>query len=470
MNLESAEFPSLDLTGSYTGRINAMNLTVNGNLNLGSVEGPLAAVAGPGAGALGWFSASAPVNLTYAKIKGWANFGGGHFRYSEKDSAPWEKALRQALFLSGAEVGGDLVLCCGFESHGCTFMAENTVGGDLQCYGGRFVNPDNVALEAGGDDIKGTVFLGPNTGFAPESSGSEADGLVMFENTRVATFFLVERAKFRGKANEQHGFFAAGLSVHGAFIWQNVSLENGAIVDLSGANVAALFDDENSWPAAGKLLIDGFTYQSLLGSLSYNPEWKSPVDAGSRLRWLNLQPGYHPQPYRQLAKVLRENGDDAGAIEVLVAQQDARFRNSNRLGRAWARFLKITVGYGHQPLRTVLWSLAVVLFGWLMVTLGARARVMRATWPDSPPPSEPATYEKLHPPLYSLDVFLPFVNLHQEHYWWPDANRSGDCVLFGQKLRIGGSFLRYYLWMQVIAGWLLSAIFVAGVTGLMRND
>ena len=38
------------------------------------------------------------------------------------------------------------------------------------------------------------------------------------------------------------------------------------------------------------------------------------------------------------------------------------------------------------------------------------------------------------------------------------------------ELRIGGSFLRYYLWMQVIAGWLLSAIFVAGVTGLMRND
>jgi hypothetical protein len=33
-----------------------------------------------------------------------------------------------------------------------------------------------------------------------------------------------------------------------------------------------------------------------------------------------------------------------------------------------------------------------------------------------------------------------------------------------------GSFLRYYLWMQIIAGWLLSAIFVAGVTGLMRND
>jgi hypothetical protein len=117
-----------------------------------------------------------------------------------------------------------------------------------------------------------------------------------------------------------------------------------------------------------------------------------------------------------------------------------------------------------------MWSLAVIGLGWLMVTLGARARVMRATWPDAPPTSEAVAYEKLHPLLYSLEVFLPFVNLHQERYWWPDANAHGDCIVLGRGLRMSGAVLRYYLWMQVIAGWLLSAIFVAGVTGLMRND
>jgi hypothetical protein len=35
---------------------------------------------------------------------------------------------------------------------------------------------------------------------------------------------------------------------------------------------------------------------------------------------------------------------------------------------------------------------------------------------------------------------------------------------------VRGSVLRYYLWLQVIAGWLLSAIFIAGITGLIRND
>jgi hypothetical protein len=75
----------------------------------------------------------------------------------------------------------------------------------------------------------------------------------------------------------------------------------------------------------------------------------------------------------------------------------------------------------------------------------------------------------MHPFLYSLDVFLPFVNLHQEHYWWPDSKNTGQCALFGYQFRLSGSLVRYYLWLQVISGWLLSAILVAGLTGLMQR-
>ena len=250
------------------------------------------------------------------------------------------------------------------------------------------------------------------------------------------------------------------------FFWRNVQLQHGAIVDLSGAHVGSLIDEEKSWPEPGDLLIYGLAYD--------NFGTGAPLDLQARLRWISLLPhvpgGFQPQPYQQLAKVYRELGLDSDAIQVLIAEQDARYARYGLRGRIWGGFLKNTIGYGHRPLLAIIWSLAVIILGWLMVTMGSGAGVMRATWPDSPPPSEPATYEKLHPLLYSLDVFLPFVNLHQEHYWWPDAERSGECVLLGQRVRIGGAFLRYYLWMQVIAGWLLSAIFVAGVTGLMRND
>src|SRR5260370_20974981 len=111
-----------------------------------------------------------------------------------------------------------------------------------------------------------------------------------------------------------------------------------------------------------------------------------------------------------------------------------------------------------------------MVVGGLMVPMGGGAGVMRAPGLDSPPASEVTAYEKLHPLLYSLDVFLPFVNLHQERYWWPDANAHGDCVVLNRRLKMSGAFLRYYLWTQVIAGWLLSAIFIAGLPGLMRND
>jgi hypothetical protein len=272
--------------------------------------------------------------------------------------------------------------------------------------------------------------------------------------------FLVSNGKFSGKTNERHGLLAAGLEVNGPFVWLKVDLENGATLDLNGASVAGLSDDQRSWPQPGKLLIDGFTYKSF-GDVK---------DAPSRLRWVALQPEFHPQPYRQLAKVLRANGDDAGAVSVLIAEQDARYRNSYLIRRIWAAFLKTTVGYGHEPLLTIIWAAIVVLFGWLMVTVGLQAGVMRRTWPESIPISgEVPSYERLHPLLYSLDVFLPFVNLHQEHYWWPDADAEGEWSVFGQRVKISGRVLRYYFWLQIIAGWLLSAIFIAGVTGLIRT-
>jgi hypothetical protein len=112
----------------------------------------------------------------------------------------------------------------------------------------------------------------------------------------------------------------------------------------------------------------------------------------------------------------------------------------------------------------------VVVVGWIVTAIAKRAGVMRLTWPESTPPPGGDSTTSLHPLLYSLDVFLPFVNLHQEHYWWPDDAATGNCSILGNRFEVHGSALRYYLWLQIIAGWLLSAIFIAGVTGLLRND
>ena len=464
INLVSADLPSLNLSGSRTGGINGRNLIVHGDLNLASVTDPQGGEPGP-------FSASGLVSFRYAKIRGGeANFAGGHFHYSERAAEDFEKITKLALNLSSAEVDGDVNTCCGFESQGCTNIAESTIGGALFCHGARFINPGNLALVANTSDIKEAVCLGPLLPIYPASMRFESDGVVSFGNARVSGPFFVDHAKFGGKATEGHGFLAGGLPVHGPLLWVDVSLENGAFLALDGSNVASLFDEEHSWPEPGELLIDGFSYGALEGFSVFFPGRKSPADASSRLRWLALQPGFHLQPYRQLAKVLRESGDEPGAIRVLIAAEDERYRQYGWAGAMLGGFLKKTIGYGHRPLLTVFWMLGVIVVGWVIVAVGKRAGVMRPTWPENPPATEETDYPELHPLLYSLDVFLPFVNLHQERYFWPNGKASGDYVILGRKLGVRGSVVQYYLWLQIMSGWLLSAVFIAGVTGLIRSD
>jgi hypothetical protein len=463
ISMEQAQIPFFDLNGSHTGAIFAPSLVVAGDLDIGWDNHDY-----------GSFEASGQVWLESARIGGAATFGGGHFHYG--DDGVWDAfpERKTALHLFGAEVKQDLTLCCKFESVGAVEIDQAIIGGNLELLGGHFVNPDNVAVSIDRATVGGTVLIAPYelgvTGGVPNTPDPEAayrgkfraDGLVTLVATHVAGNVWVNSAIFGGKAGEQHGLIATQANISDVLVMQKLELEHGAILDLSFASARTLADDEQSWPAPGKLSLDGFDYHTIATG--------SPRDATSRLRWLGLQPGFYPQPYRHLAKVMREAGDDAGAVTVLIAMDDSRLGNSGLFGRIWGGFLKGTIGYGHRPLLTLFWSMLVVLLGWAFAAIGARTGVMRPTWPESVPNSLEASYEEFHPLLYSLDVFLPFVDLHQEHYWWPDARASGNFAMFGHGMRVSGRMLRYYLWLQVIAGWLLSAIFVAGVTGLLRND
>ena len=460
ISMEQAQIPFLDLNGSHTGAIFAQSLVVAGDLDIGWDNHDY-----------GNFEASGQVWLESARIGGGATFGGGHFHYGDDGAWDGVPQRKTALHLSGVEVKQDVTMCCSFESVGAVELDQAVIGGNLALLGGHFFNPDNVAISADRATIAGSVLIAPfELGDAVETPDPQAayrakfrsDGMVSMVAAHVGGSVWVSRAIFGGKTNEQHGLLAPAASVGDVLVMQQLKLEHGAIVNLSGASARTLLDDEQSWPAPGKLSLDGFDYRAIATD--------SPRKASIRLKWLGLQPGFYPQPYRQLAKVMREGGNDAGAVTVLIAMEDSRLANSGTFWRIWGGFLKGTIGYGHRPLLTLFWSLTVVLLGWAFAAMGARTGVMRPTWPESVPHSLEASYEEFHPLIYSLDVFLPFVDLHQEHYWWPDARASGHFALFGHDMRISGRILRYYLWLQVIAGWLLSAIFVAGVTGLLRNN
>jgi hypothetical protein len=203
--------------------------------------------------------------------------------------------------------------------------------GTTVAFSGTFNNPNNMAIMAQGLVVGSGVFGGP-------FGKTLVNGGAFLGEAQIGSSLYVLDATFSGAPGEGlgflgssfHGFSAPGMSAKEALMWRNVTLENGAVLNLDGASVGVLFDDPHSWPAPGKLILDGLSYQRL-------------PDTRSRLRWLALQPEYHPQPYRQLAKVLREQGDEQGAIAVLVASEDLRYAGYGRARALWGDFLNATI-------------------------------------------------------------------------------------------------------------------------------
>jgi hypothetical protein len=95
--------------------------------------------------------------------------------------------------------------------------------------------------------------------------------------------------------------------------WRKMN-EIGGRVDLSGAHFDTLTDDPESWERVTDLSLNGLTYTHIT----------NPGDTAKRLEWLGkgheMNGEFSPQPYTQLAKVLRDMGHDHGARQVLLAK------------------------------------------------------------------------------------------------------------------------------------------------------
>jgi hypothetical protein len=78
---------------------------------------------------------------------------------------------------------------------------------------------------------------------------------------------------------------------------------------------------------------------------------------------------------------------------------------------------------------------------------------------DPPPAASHCTphYECFEPWLYSLDVVLPVVDLHQESNWLPSADRPW------------GDWYRALTWGLIATGWLLTTALVAAIGTIWRR-
>ena len=105
----------------------------------------------------------------------------------------------------------------------------------------------------------------------------------------------------------------------------------------------------------------------------YEEAWKQ-TGVQERIKWIRRQPADHfyPQPYEQLAAVLRKAGHETEARDILIAKNEdpERLKHMGWRARKWHRFLGRTIGYGYRPLKALGFMLGFVLAGWLLFYIG----------------------------------------------------------------------------------------------------
>lgn len=365
----------------------------------------------------------------------------------------------KALSADGIAVTGSVFLSDGFRADGEVRLLGAQIGGDLDCDGATFKNPLQPGVPGSGDAlsahnavVKGNVVL---------NNGSRAEGEVDLHRAEIGGDLDCSRATFSGELHAQ------GAVIKGGLFWISIAEPEHANLNLINASVGALVDDVESWPTPGNLHLDGFVYQRISGG---------PRDAQSRLKWLERVDSFTPQPYRQLAKVLRDEGDEDGARKVLVEME-----RRQRAAGPWSWLLRWTIGYGYYPWRALGGLMLLSGLGWIIFRRAHLAGAMTPTDEEayrsykekgSPPPH----YPRFSPLVYSLENSLPLVKLGQADRWQPDPNPQSSARNGGKwmarlnRLITSPVFLRWFLWVLILLGWILATLFVAGVTGIVRKD
>ena len=461
--IENAEFYSTDLVGvglegTWVRSLLADSIRVKGSVFL-----------------YNGFRAEGEVRLRGAQVGGTLNCQKSVFTNPSKCALNAERM----------SVNGSVFLRNGFRAEGEVRLQGAQIASNLECDNAVFTNPSQVALYADGINVKGSVFL--RNGFRAEgevrlldaqiSGNLECDNAVFTNPSQVALY--ADGINVKGSIFLRKGFCAEGkiqlLAAHveADLHWWGTANPDQAWANLRSASVRTLVDDIGSWPPAGRLVLEGFTYVHIS---------RGQKDANKRLEWLGRQESFAPQPYRQLAKVLREDGDDAGARRVLFEMERLRRQKEDRgrLARFWSAMLRLTIGFGYYPGRSLLWLLGLTVLStiltWGGYAVGSIAPADKEAYgPFKHDSTLPPHYERFYPPVYALEHSFPLVKLGQAERWQPDPNPLWQCSSpkhFARRLCwvLSPEALREFRWGQICFGWFFTTMFVAGVTGVVRKD
>ncbi|SFJ32211.1 hypothetical protein [Jannaschia pohangensis] len=338
-------------------------------------------------------------------------------------------------------------------------------------------------LDLQGAHITGDVFL----------RQAETRRDVLMAGARIGGQLDCEGAIFDGAQGA--ALMAQRLTVEEGLVWRDVRVRRGT-VSLHSARIGVLADDLASWPGRDDLILDGLIYEQIVGDM----------DLAGRLAWAEagsyVDDRFHPQPFSALSRLYREMGRDGDARRVL-RMRERHLRQDNRrrrlrgpdgapltgmaragalVGNLWRSacdgVLRATTGYGYAPFR----SLIVLALLWLLTTTLAHlaweagdfapnaAPILvsndwqtlasgpqpAAVWSSTAPGRDWETFNRY---AWAADLVIPIIDLNQTDAWAVSTSRGP----WGRWLWRAGFFLN-------IAGWIVTALGAAAITGIIRRD
>jgi hypothetical protein len=393
---------------------------------------------------------------------------------------------------------------------------------DLDLKGAQIRAGYHLAIAARGLVVKGSVYIehGTCVDGGIRFGGAEIKGQLRLTKSKITSARLARTrsqdplppAPAAAESPDSSEWTCCALDLSEAKIGHLVmpgTAETRArgIVDLSRARVGTFTDFKAAWPPkmdrvsrsctgrpsdddgrdADHLVLDGFEYEHLDNPDGLPAGETGPV-AEARYDWLHGQSRddiferLRPQPWRHLGKILSQQGyeDDARsiAIERRVAQRYAK--GMPRAAKVLSWTLHKLADYGFNPWKTMRWS-AIVVGGFALVylfpaldcdsqthLLAADQTVFVRTVPADFVPGASSyeqskqlaagVYPSFDPLMYSLDVFLPFVDLGMEKYWRANSTTWPGVLLY------------YLSVLEGIIGAVLISLVVTGFTGLLTRD
>jgi hypothetical protein len=213
------------------------------------------------------------------------------------------------------------------------------------------------------------------------------------------------------------------------------------------------------------------------------------------------------QPYEQMATVFRNMGLQEESVKVSIAEKwdegSASYQNDIRsivsLSRAisrdvnlrgfgklfahcvklfeavikfllydvlWFLFFGWLIQYGYRPWNALFISIGFVFIGTMIFGVAEKSKILKKADPN-PAHARRLRWRKkdrnFSAFIYSLETFVPLVNLGVARDWRIDGNAAT------RKLRDLGIWVLRYYWVHVIAGWVFTSLWVAAFTGILKH-